>query len=161
MHEVLVLSKSAEGYATVVVIVDRKDPTKVLNRVPTQRQYEAVSLAASQVASAFLRLGIYPQLELLGNNSHGFNSETGVMELGNESEPFSPHFHVTGRGDPTREYIQGVPLRGLRPWNVMVPRERHEKWGSAAEQAVVARGIAASLEKVSLHPSVKIAERKA
>jgi len=160
-HSVLVLLRSAEGYASVCVVVDRKDPTSVLNRLPTQNQYEAISLASSQLVAAFLRLGLYPQMELLGNNSHFLNDETGKLELGNTHEPSSPHFHVTGRGDPTREYIEGVPLRGLRPYNVMVPRERHEEWGSPEESLLVARGLADSLEKVALHPDCKLVERKA
>ena len=55
-HTVLILLKSAEGYTTVCVVVDRgEDPTTVLNKVPTQGAYEAVSLAASQV-TAYCRL---------------------------------------------------------------------------------------------------------
>eukprot|EP00756_Hemistasia_phaeocysticola_P055187 Hpha_TRINITY_DN31102_c0_g1::TRINITY_DN31102_c0_g1_i1::g.33099::m.33099 len=159
-HQVLVLLKSAEGYTTVCALTDRADPISMMNRVPTQQQYEAVSLAASQVAAAFLRLGVYPQMELLGNNSHTFNDATGQLELGNEKEPFTPHFHVTGRGDPKHEYIAGVPLRGLRPYTVMVPRARTEAWGSQEEPALVAAGLARSLEQVALHPAVRIVERK-
>jgi len=158
-REVLVLLKSAEGYATVCALTDRNDPTQILNRVPTQQEYEAVSMAASQVAAAFLRLGIYPQMELLGNNSHYFNEATGALELGNTREPYSPHFHVYGRGDPAFEYVKGVPLRGSTPYEVMIPRDRAEKFREG-EAMKVAVALAQSLSSVQLHPSVKFVEKK-
>eukprot|EP00466_Bigelowiella_natans_P000688 jgi/Bigna1/46066/estExt_Genewise1.C_10474 len=158
-REVLVLLKSAEGYATVCALTDRKNPTQIFNRVPSQQEYEAVSMAASQVAAAFLRLGIYPQMELLGNNSHYFNEAKGVLELGNTKEPYSPHFHVYGRGDPKHEYVKGVPLRGSTPYKVMIPRNRAEKF-EKGEAVKVAIALAQSLSSVQLHPSVKIVEKK-
>ena len=66
-HQALVLVKSsAPGYQTVVALTDREDPMRCFNKLPTARQYEAVQLASTQVASAFLRVGIFPQMELLG-----------------------------------------------------------------------------------------------
>ena len=158
-REVLVLSRSGEGYACVCSITDRKDPTRVLNRTPTKRDYDCVMLAATQVAGAFLRLGMFPSLELLGNNSHGIGPEGG-LELGNAREPFAPHVHVIGRGDPKRCYLGRVPLRGAPPGDVMVPRRRGEPFASAEEQRAVASGLAASLDNVNLHPSVQIVERR-
>lgn len=159
VREVLVVLKSAEGYATVAVLVDRERPDRVLNKLPTQRDYEAVLLAASQVAAAFLRMGVFPQLELLGNNSHSFDEARGAMVLGNDAEPFAPHVHIIGRGDIKHDYVSGVPLRGRTPYEVMAPRARTEKF-QAGEAAVVAVGIAQSLAGVELHPSVSLALRK-
>jgi len=159
VREVLVLLKSAEGYATVATLTHRSDPTVVLNRVPSQRDYEAVMLAATQVAGAFLRLGMFPALELLGNNSHAMGHDR-VMELGNTHEPFAPHVHIIGRGDPQRTYIADVPLRGLPPGQVMVPRQRHEEFASGEELKAVAEGITNSLKEVALHPSVYWLENK-
>merc|ERR1712106_618634 len=155
-RDVLVLQKSAEGYATVVTLCDRKDPSRGYNRVPSQRDYEAVTLAASQIAAAFLRLGMFPALELLGNSSHHFirgsEDRPGYMQIGNDEEPFKPHIHVIGRGDPSHAYISGVPLRGKPPYEVMIPRQRSEKFANEGEREAVAAGLAASLEAVELHP---------
>ena len=159
VREVLVFLKSAEGYATIATLANRSDPTAVLNRVPSQRDYEAVMLAATQVAGAFLRLGIFPALELLGNNSHAMGDDK-VMELGTTEESFAPHVHIIGRGDPQRSYIADAPLRGLPPGQVMVPRQRHEEFASKEELKAVAQGIANSLKEVALHPSVYWLEQK-
>lgn len=159
-RDVLVLLKSAEGYATVVSLVDRAHPIEGLNNLPTQRDYEAVTLAASQVAAAFLRLGIFPALELLGNNSHSFDVARDAMVLGNAHEPFFPHIHVIGRGDPQHAYIGDVPLRGLPPGEVMVPRQRTQKFASADEAGIVAHGIGSSLDAIELHPQVRLVERR-
>lgn len=160
-RDVLVLLRSGEGYATVAVLVDRECPSRALNRIPTQFDYEAVCLAATQVAAAFLRLGIFPALELLGNNSHGVDPTTNGLVLGNMDEPFSPHVHIIGRGDPSHSYIGEVPLRGLAPGKVMVPRQRTEAFASNVEIQTVAHGIANSLERTELHPQVKIVEKRA
>eukprot|EP00051_Salpingoeca_urceolata_P034959 m.27490 g.27490 ORF g.27490 m.27490 type:complete len:264 (-) comp8549_c0_seq1:237-1028(-) len=157
-REAIVLLRGSGGYACVVALTDRQDASTVFNKTPTQRDYEAVTLVASQLAAAFLRLGIFPQLELLGNNSHAFCD--GRLELGNTAEPFVTHVHVIGRGDPAHCYIADVPLRGQIPGEVMVPRKREHKWGHEGEIATVAHGIAESLALVDLHPSVTLVERR-
>ena len=106
-----------------------------------------------------MRLGMFPALELLGNNSHAMGHDR-VMELGNTHEPFAPHVHIIGRGDPQRAYIADVPLRGLPPGHVMVPRQRHEEFASREELRAVAQGITNSLKEVDLHPSVYWLENK-
>ena len=69
-HEALVVLASGQGYSTVVALVDRRSPEARLNLMPSQRDFECLALAAAQVSAAFLRLGMFPQMELLGNNSH-------------------------------------------------------------------------------------------
>ena len=60
-RDVLVLLKDAAGYSCVVAITNRDAAAAqagtMLNHVPCQRDIEAVTLAASQVAAAFLSLG--------------------------------------------------------------------------------------------------------
>jgi hypothetical protein len=158
-HEVLVLVRSAEGYAVVVAMTDRQDVTRILNRIPTTREYEAVMLAATQVAGAYLSLGLLPSLELLGNNSHGIGPEGG-LELGNETETSSLHVHIIGRGDPTRCYVGTVPLRGAPPGEVMIPRQREEHFENEEERNQVAIALANILEAMELHPNVCIKETK-
>ena len=158
-HEVLVLVRSAEGYAVVVAMTDRRDVSRILNRVPTKRDYEVVMLAATQVAGAYLSLGLIPSLELLGNNSHGIGPDGG-LELGNETEPSSLHVHIIGRGDPTRCYVGTVPLRGAPPGDVMIPRQREEAFDNEEERNQVAIALANILEAMDLHPNVCIKETK-
>lgn len=160
-RDVLVKLRSAEGYATVAVLVDQNDPKAGLNHIPSQRDYEAVALAATQVAACFLRLGILPSIELLGNNSHGVDPQTGGLMIGNDKAPFSLHMHILGRGDPKHSYIGHVPLRGLPPGEVMVPRIRREKFASQDEIRTVAAALAISLETVELHPQVKLVQKRA
>lgn len=161
---VLVLVHNAAGYATVVALASRDKQQAAagacLNSVPSQREMEAVTLAASQVAAAFMRLGMWPQLMLLGNNSHGFDAEAGALHLGNTKEPSVPHVHVIGRGDPSHAYAGGVPLRGLQPYEVVVPREWGAMWGAKWELPAVATALAQSLECVELHPSVELVEKR-
>eukprot|EP01065_Artemidia_motanka_P003291 TRINITY_DN11587_c0_g1_i1.p2 TRINITY_DN11587_c0_g1~~TRINITY_DN11587_c0_g1_i1.p2 ORF type:complete len:264 (+),score=97.52 TRINITY_DN11587_c0_g1_i1:72-794(+) len=158
-REVLVLLKAGSCYSAVVALTDRSDPSTVLNKVPSQREIEAVTMAASQVAAAYLRAGLMPQLELLGNNSHELAG--GVLQLGRAEEPSVPHVHVKGRGDPQHRYLGGVPLRGLPPWQVMVPRGPLESFGPGEADAVAADLCRLLCDEVPLHPSVSVAERKA
>jgi len=153
-RQALVLLRGAAGYSCVVTLCDYKDPMRFRNKVPSMQDYEACLLAGSQVAGAFLRLGIFPQVELLCNNSHQFVK--GCLVLGNARSPFTTHVHVTGRGDPEHCYIGDVPLRGKVPYEVMIPRQRHQAWGSEEEVQVVAQGICKSLLEVKLHPDVSI-----
>jgi len=159
-RDVLVKLRSAEGYATVAVLVNQDDPKAGWNRIPSQRDYEAVALAATQVAACYLRLGILPSIELLGNNSHGIDRETEGLVLGTEETPFSLHMHIIGRGDPKHSYIGEVPLRGLPPGQVMVPRIRREEFANQDEIRTVAEALATSLEEVELHPQVKLIQQR-
>lgn len=154
-REALVLLRGAAGYSCVVTLCDSKDPMRYRNKVPSLQDYEACLLAGSQVAGAFLRLGIFPQVELLCNNSHWFDKDRRLV-LGNERTPFTTHLHVTGRGDPEHPYIGDVPLRGKVPYEVMIPRQRHQAWRSEEEVQVVAQGICKSLLEVKLHPDVSL-----
>eukprot|EP00755_Sulcionema_specki_P029371 Sspe_Gene.92022::Locus_63741_Transcript_1_1_Confidence_1.000_Length_781::g.92022::m.92022 len=159
VHEALVLIRGAAGYQCVVALTDRTDPMRLLNRLPTQHQYEAVLLAASQVAAAFLSAGIFPQVELLCNNSHTLRADR-TLQLGVPDEPFVLHTHIIGRGDPDRKFLGGVPLRCWPPHDVMVPRQRHVPWGAPDEVGRVASALATHLRGVPLHPSVAIQELK-
>jgi len=158
-HEVLVLVRSAEGYAIVVAMTDRQDNSRILNRVPTKREYEVIMLAATQVAGVYLSLGLFPSLELLGNNSHGIGPDGG-LELGNIKEPSSLHVHIIGRGDPKRSYIGNVPLRGAPPGDVMIPRQRTEHFQNEEERIEVANEIARILNVIELDSNVRIKERR-
>lgn len=165
-HTILVFVRDAAGYSTIVRLVDRKDPTSIYNQIPTAVELEAVALAATRVATAFLSLGIMPQLEMLGNNAHtSLPPKTGpgapsALQLGSSNEPSFPHFHVTGRGDPSHCYIGDVKLRGMPVGEVMVPRQRHEAWGGPTECMTVATGLAKALAGLPPHPLVKITEAK-
>ena len=158
-HEVLVLVRSAEGYAIVVALTDRQDMSRILNRAPIKREYEVIMLAATQVAGAYLTLGLIPSMELLGNNSHGIGPEGG-LELGNKTEPSSLHVHLIGRGDPKRCYIGNVPLRGAPPGDVMIPRQREEHFENEDERREVSNRFANILDEIVLHPNVRIKEQR-
>ena len=158
-HQVLVLVRSAEGYAIVVAMTDRQDMSRILNRAPIKREYEVIMLAATQVAGAYLTLGLIPSMELLGNNSHGIGPEGG-LELGNKTEPSSLHVHLIGRGDPKRCYISNVPLRGAPPGDVMIPRQREEHFENEDERREVSNRFANILDEIVLHPNVRIKEQR-
>lgn len=104
----------SRGYRCIVALVD-KDMSKIINRPYNSDEESGLQLSLAAVKQAYTELGLIPQIEVAGNNSHSFNKETGETILGKSSEPSMLHGHIIGRGNPDVQYIKEVPLRGPVP----------------------------------------------
>lgn len=86
-----------------------------INREYTIQEQRGLSLVVERVERAFLQVVPIAQIFKAGNNSHTFDAETGITYIGNAHEPSFLHTHIIGRGDPKKEYIEGVALEGPTP----------------------------------------------
>lgn len=103
------------GYRCIVRLICNADMKSTFNRDYTTQEQRGLSLVMELVERAFLQVVPIVQTFKAGNNSHTFDSETGITSIGHADEPSFLHAHVIGRGDPKGEYLDGVPLDGPIP----------------------------------------------
>lgn len=136
----------SRAYRSIVFLMDPKNPRATLNRKYTLEERMALHTVLALTASVYESLGLIAQVEVAGNNSHSFDTSTGVTTVG-KLEPSFLHGHVLGRGNPQASYIANVPLRGPAPGELFNMREGKTKW-SADEQVLVARRLRQSMDEV-------------
>ena len=158
MEAVLKLNATdSRGYRGIITMVSQ-DMTTTLNRPSTLREKLFIQKVAALVLQAYEGLGLLAQMEIAGNNSHEFDSATGVTHVGTKKEPTMLHVHLIGRGDPTYEFVRGVPLRGPCPGQLFNMRgdgsddgnKTKTKWslGEVDEMFLVKSALKAQLEQV-------------
>ena len=134
------------GYRTLVAIVD-PDMSKVVNRVYTFSERMALQQVLAIVAQAYEGLGLISQVKVAGNNAHVFDESRCEIVLGTPVEPLFLHGHVIGRGDPSHEYVAGVPLKGPAPGEIFNMRDGKETW-NAADRETIAQALADQIRRV-------------
>jgi broad specificity phosphatase PhoE len=127
-HYCIYLNQDARGYRTIVSLYDEDDIHNVLNRDYSLEERDGLLLVSSRVMAAYDQLGCVSQLQVAGNNSHSFDSSSGVIFAGSQKEPSMLHAHIICRGDPEYEYIDTVKLRGPIPGELFDMRHGKVKW---------------------------------
>jgi len=103
------------GYRSILKFFndDQSKLEKLWNRQASIEEYNALYSVIPEICMSYVKLGLFPQVFMLGNNSHNFFE--GKMILGCDNEPCFAHVHIYGRGDPTYQYVHGIPLGGVVP----------------------------------------------
>lgn len=89
--------------------------TSTINRPITNLENIALAVTTQFFKIALEQIVPFVQTAQAGNNSHKFDRETGVFQIGHSGEPGFAHYHVIGRGDPEAEFIPGIKLDGPIP----------------------------------------------
>lgn len=103
------------GYRSVVRYINNRAMKEVINRPYTVRERAGLHLVLQLVEEAYSTIVPIVQTAIAGNNTHQFDEKTGVTIIGKPDRPSLLHGHVWGRGNPCKQYIEGVPLAGPRP----------------------------------------------
>jgi len=145
------------GYRSVVRLIDNNRMNSTINRNYSSSERIGLALTMSLVTEAYSRIVPIAQNAIAGNNAHSFDSNTGMTGLGNAEEPIFLHGHVFGRGNPSGNYIDDVPLDGPAPGLIFDMRaqtsnefgnERKVFWKSD-EVVKVARRIKTEIDEIS------------
>lgn len=108
------INADARGYRTIVALWDVLDMPSTFNRKSTLQEKQGLLAVAAMIHEAWSLLGLETQVYVAGNNSHTFDEKTRQFTIG-AKEVNQCHCHTVCRGDPAREYVSGVPLRGPVP----------------------------------------------
>jgi hypothetical protein len=99
---------------------------ETFNRPYTIEEKSALFAVTSEITQHYETLGLFPQIEYAGNNSHEFKNS--IMYVGKHTEPSMLHSHIICRGDPEHSYIDDVKLRGPIPGELFNMRDGKTKW---------------------------------
>ncbi len=146
----------SRGYRSIVTLTDSIDPSTTFNRDYTLEESIGLNLLITLVTQVYSKIDLVSQSSVAGNNSHSFDPNTGIFQIGNSKEPSMLHGHVYGRGNPNGEYIEGVKLGGPAPGEIFDMRgatpnvpgnESKTKW-NAGEMEKVTERLKAEIEKI-------------
>jgi len=100
------------GYRSILKLFsdDVQQLESLWNRPATADEYSAIFSVAGTICQYYSKLGLVPQVLMLGNNSQ--QCVDGQAVLGNDKEPYFLHLHFYGRGVSSQEYIPGLQLGG-------------------------------------------------
>ena len=100
------------GYRSILKLFSDNEQRleSLWNRMPTADEYAALFSVAPEICQKYSKLGLVPQVFMLGNNSQ--QCVDGAAVLGNDKEPFFSHLHFYARGVSTHDYVSGIPLGG-------------------------------------------------
>lgn len=149
-------NRDSRGYRTFISLRNNSDPKSVMNREFTSTERIGLALTMQAVSQAFERIVPIAQSAILGNNSHSFNPETGVTQLGQIDEPCVLHGHVWGRGNIVKAYVENVALGGPTPGEIFELRIKpHEGAGNnqrkpwkKGEAKIVSQRISNELQQI-------------
>jgi len=103
------------GYRSILKLFndDQNELEKLWNRPISHNEYCALFSVTPGICDAYRKLNLFPQVFMLGNNSHQFIENN--MVLGTDNEPAFAHLHFYARGNPDHCYIEDIPLCGNKP----------------------------------------------
>ena len=135
----------ARGYRSILCLYN-KDIKTTFNRKYTHKERKNLLSLAAVIASAYEKIGLVPQIELLGNNSQSMD-EFHSLTLGNIDEPSFLHCHIIGRGDPSFCYIADQKLDGPNFGKIFIEEgSKKQIWGEQAQK--VAETLRGKIEEV-------------
>ncbi|KTD61109.1 hypothetical protein [Legionella spiritensis] len=103
------------GYRSIVTLINNKDMRTVMNRDYSSLERIGLGILVQMMAQTYSRITPVSQTAMMGNNCHGYDSDTGTTYLGTAREPCLLHAHIMGRGNPNVAYVAGVVLNGPKP----------------------------------------------
>ncbi|UJR13118.1 hypothetical protein I4U23_000142 [Adineta vaga] len=127
------------GYRSIIRLINNHQMISTLNRIYTSIERIGLSLIMSLVSESYTHIVPIVQNIIAGNNSHSFDLQTGIIQLGNDDEPCFLHGHVFGRGNPNENYIDDVKLDGPIPGEIFDLRENKIQWKSEEIKKVTER----------------------
>ncbi len=144
----------SRGYRSIVSLSDTTDLSMGYNRDYTTHERIGLNLLIALVTEIYAKIGLEAQSAVAGNNSHSFDPETGITYIGSPKEPSMLHGHVMGRGNPSGEYVDGVPLGGPQPGELFdmrgitnIPGNNSKTKWKAGEMEKVVSTIRAHLDE--------------
>jgi hypothetical protein len=103
------------GYRCIARFIKNDNMESTINRDYTSQERIGLGLIVQLIAEVYNQIVPISQTAVAGNNSHKFDSETGITYLGKAEEPSFLHGHIFGRGNPEGQYIEDVKLDGPAP----------------------------------------------
>lgn len=99
----------------IVALQNFQETHSTFNREYTPEEWMAVTTVMGLTQIVYGRIFPAAQMCIAGNNALSFNATTGITTKGIPKEPFMPHGHVWGIGNPDKEYVAGIRHGGPKP----------------------------------------------
>lgn len=163
-YVVLLHPHDKRGYRCIIRLIDNEHMASTFNRPFTPKETKGLSIITEAVTQAYETILPVAQSFKLGNNSQTFDKRLHRVQFGNAKEPSILHTHVMGRGDPSKDYIPGVPLDGpmlgtlflFETYDKTVPgNDARKSWTKAARRKVTLALRDALNQVIKTNPNLK------